>query len=63
MNDLKKLLGGKKMLNKMRVLIKEEQGQGLSEYGLVLAGVVVVVAAAVILLQAEITTLFTNILP
>ncbi|MFC4321746.1 Flp family type IVb pilin [Litchfieldia salsa] len=51
------------MLNKMRVLIKEEQGQGLSEYGLVLAGVVVVVAAAVILLQAEITTLFTNILP
>lgn len=51
------------MVNKMKQLVMEEEGQGLSEYGLVLAGVVTVVAAAIVLLRTEITDLFTNLLP
>ena len=50
------------MVNKMKQLVMEEEGQGLSEYGLVLAGVVTVVAAAIILLKDEITGLFTGLL-
>lgn len=50
------------MLKKIKNLVVQEKGQGLSEYGLVLAGVVTIVAAAVLLLQDEITTLFTNII-
>ncbi|WP_421381615.1 Flp family type IVb pilin [Bacillus salacetis] len=49
------------MMNKMMHLVREEEGQGLSEYGLVLAGVVAVVAVAVGLLRTQITALFTNI--
>ncbi|MDM5314860.1 Flp family type IVb pilin [Fictibacillus sp. b24] len=51
------------MLNKMKNLMVQEEGQGLAEYGLLLAGVVVVVGAAIVLLQNEITTLFTGLLP
>ncbi|MGR3765926.1 Flp family type IVb pilin [Rossellomorea sp. NS-SX7] len=51
------------MMNKMKQLVMEEEGQGLSEYGLVLAGVVTVVTLAVALLRTEITDLFTNLLP
>ncbi|MGM0754162.1 MAG: Flp family type IVb pilin [Bacillota bacterium] len=51
------------MVNKMKQLVMEEEGQGLSEYGLVLAGVVTIVAAVVIILQKEISDLFTNLLP
>ena len=36
------------MLAKMKNLVVEEKGQGLSEYGLILAGVVVVAGDAVI---------------
>ncbi|MBT2727435.1 Flp family type IVb pilin [Bacillus sp. ISL-75] len=51
------------MLKKIKNLVVQEEGQGLSEYGLVLAGVVVVVGVAVGLLKTEITSLFTNLLP
>ncbi|SCC22558.1 pilus assembly protein Flp/PilA [[Bacillus] enclensis] len=51
------------MVNKLKQLVVEEEGQGLSEYGLVLAGVVAVVAIAVALLETEIRGLFTNLLP
>lgn len=50
------------MVNKMKQLVMEEEGQGLSEYGLVLAGVVAVVAVAIGLLRTEITNLFTGLL-
>jgi pilus assembly protein Flp/PilA len=49
------------MLQKLKNLVVEEEGQGLSEYGVLLAGVVVVVVAAVTLLKSQISTLFTDI--
>ncbi|MFS0775389.1 Flp family type IVb pilin [Neobacillus sp. 3P2-tot-E-2] len=49
------------MLNKIKNLVVQEEGQGLSEYGLVLAGVVAVVALAVATLSGGITGLFTEI--
>jgi pilus assembly protein Flp/PilA len=52
------LIGGKEMLQKLKNLVVEEEGQGLSEYGLILAGVVVVAVSAVALLTGSITTLF-----
>ncbi len=51
------------MVNKLKQLAVEEEGQGLSEYGLVLAGVVTVVAVVIAVLQKEITDLFTGLLP
>jgi pilus assembly protein Flp/PilA len=49
------------MLKKIKGLFIEEEGQGLSEYGLILAGVVAIVALAVATLQGGITGLFTEI--
>jgi pilus assembly protein Flp/PilA len=49
------------MLNKIKNFLMEEEGQGLSEYGLILAGVVVVAVAAVALLTGQLNTLFTQI--
>jgi pilus assembly protein Flp/PilA len=49
------------MLNKIKYFVMEEDGQGLSEYGLILAGVVVVAVAAVALLTGQLNTLFTEI--
>lgn len=49
------------MLEKMKNLVVEEEGQGLSEYGLILAGVVLVAVAAVALLTNGLTDLFTKI--
>lgn len=50
------------MLEKMKNLVVEEEGQGLSEYGLLIAGVVIVVGVAIALLQTELETLFTGLL-
>ncbi|QCJ44028.1 Flp family type IVb pilin [Bacillus sp. S3] len=49
------------MLQKLKNLVVEEEGQGLSEYGLILAGVVVVAVAVIITLKADITALFDGI--
>ncbi|WP_139311271.1 Flp family type IVb pilin [Bacillus sp. MRMR6] len=49
------------MLAKMKNLVVEEDGQGLSEYGLILAGVVVVAAAAVVTLTGALDTLWGRI--
>ncbi|MEI2664712.1 Flp family type IVb pilin [Rossellomorea sp. LJF3] len=46
----------------MKQLVMEEEGQGLSEYGMILGGVVVVAAAAVALLGPELRTLFNTVL-
>jgi pilus assembly protein Flp/PilA len=49
------------MLQKLKNLVVEEEGQGLSEYGLLLAGVVVVVAAAVLALSGSLSGLMDKI--
>lgn len=49
------------MLQKIKNLVVEEEGQGLSEYGLILAGVVVVAAAAVLTLTGALNTLWGRI--
>lgn len=49
------------MLSKMKSLVKEEQGQGMTEYGLLLA---VVIAAVVIFLaafKAQLGILFASV--
>lgn len=50
------------MLKMVKNLVVEEEGQGLTEYGLVLAGVVVIVVAAVALLKTQISSLFTDLI-
>lgn len=49
------------MLNKIKNLVSDEQGQGATEYGLVVALVVGVILTAVLLLTGAITGLFTRI--
>ena len=49
------------MLNTLKKLVVEEQGQGMAEYGLILAGVAVVVLGAVFALGGRISTLFQGI--
>jgi pilus assembly protein Flp/PilA len=53
------------MMKKMKALFVEEQGQGMTEYGLVLGAVAVVVVAACVILKDKIGALlegiFTNI--
>ncbi|MEW9051416.1 MAG: Flp family type IVb pilin [Neobacillus sp.] len=49
------------MLEKMKNLVVEEEGQGLSEYGLILAGIVIVAVAAVGVLSGALTTLFNEL--
>jgi pilus assembly protein Flp/PilA len=42
-------------------LIREEEGQGMAEYGLILALIAVVVIGALSLLGDELAAIFTNI--
>lgn len=49
------------MLNKIKGLVKEEQGQGMTEYGLLLGVVVVVLIAALAIFKSSLTTLFTSV--
>jgi pilus assembly protein Flp/PilA len=49
------------MMNKLRGLIVEEQGQGMTEYGLVLGIIAVAVVGSLALLRGEIITMFTNV--
>jgi pilus assembly protein Flp/PilA len=58
----KHIQGGKRMLTNLKKLFMEEEGQGLSEYGLLLAGVVAIVVVAVVLLRDEVQALFTGII-
>lgn len=48
------------MMKKIAGLIKEEQGQGMTEYGLVLGLIAVAVVAALVLLRSHIIALFDN---
>jgi pilus assembly protein Flp/PilA len=49
------------MVNKMKQLVMEEEGQGLSEYGLILAGVVVVAVAVVGALTGALDSMFKTL--
>lgn len=49
------------MLNKMKNIVTNEEGQGMVEYGLILALVAVVVIAALTLLGPKIANVFTNV--
>lgn len=50
------------MLNKIKGLITEEKGQGMTEYGLVLGLIAVAVVATLALLRNELVSIFQNIL-
>lgn len=50
------------MLNKLKGLVVEEQGQGMTEYGLVLGIIAVAVIAALGFLREEIVDMFDNVL-
>ncbi|WP_394139282.1 Flp family type IVb pilin [Cytobacillus oceanisediminis] len=49
------------MLNRIKGLFIEEEGQGMTEYGMILGLVAVGVIAALIALKGKIVTLFTDI--
>ena len=49
------------MMKKMMQLMKDESGQGMAEYGLILAGVAVVVIVALQLLGTNVTTLINDV--
>ncbi|CAM3951807.1 Flp family type IVb pilin [Cohnella lubricantis] len=48
------------MMNKLMGLVKEEQGQGMTEYGLVLGLIAVAVVGALVALRGHIIDLFDN---
>ncbi|WHY87706.1 Flp family type IVb pilin [Neobacillus novalis] len=48
------------MMKKMKALLTEEQGQGMTEYGLVLGVIAVGVVTILIAMRGQITGLFTK---
>jgi|GEM_PF-237517 len=48
------------MANKLKQLITGEQGQGMTEYGLVLGVIAVAIIAVLITLRGQIAQLFNN---
>ncbi|MGE5390085.1 MAG: Flp family type IVb pilin [Deltaproteobacteria bacterium] len=51
------------MLEVVKRLVINEEGQGMAEYGLILAGIAVVVMVAITALGGRLTGLFDKILP
>ncbi|MDP4162005.1 MAG: Flp family type IVb pilin [Bacillota bacterium] len=49
------------MMNKMKALFTEEQGQGMTEYGLVLGIIAVAVVGVLALLRTQILDMFTSV--
>ncbi|MEN6391830.1 MAG: Flp family type IVb pilin [Syntrophomonas sp.] len=49
------------MLNIFKRLVKEEEGQGMAEYGLILALIAIVVMGSLTLMQEGLTAKFTAI--
>ena len=49
------------MLNKMARLVREEEGQGMAEYGLILAGVAVVAIVGFKALGVEVDKLIDTV--
>lgn len=51
----------KKLMKKLSSIIRGEEGQGMVEYGLIIALVAIVVVGALVLLGGNLTTIFNNI--
>lgn len=49
------------MMKKMKALVTEEKGQGMTEYGLVLGVIAIAVVGILVALKGQITTLFQNV--
>lgn len=49
------------MKAKMKALFTEEQGQGMTEYGLVLGVIAVAVVTLLVALRGQIVTMFENV--
>lgn len=49
------------MMNKLKGLVVEEQGQGMTEYGLVLGIIAVAVVGVLATLRTEILDMFTTV--
>ncbi|HJV31579.1 MAG TPA: Flp family type IVb pilin [Bacillales bacterium] len=49
------------MIKKIKALFKEEEGQGMTEYGLVLGVIAVAVVAALVLLREQIIDMFNKV--
>ena len=49
------------MMKKMKALFTEEEGQGMTEYGLVLGIIAVAVVGALALLRTQIIEMFNNV--
>ena len=45
-------------MKKLVALLKEEEGQGMTEYGLIIGLIVVIVVAALVIFRTKITALF-----
>lgn len=50
------------MLKKMKELVKKEDGQGMAEYGLILAGVAVLVIVIIYALGDRLVLLFEQVI-
>jgi pilus assembly protein Flp/PilA len=50
------------MLKKIKALFVEEEGQGMTEYGLVLGIIAVAVVGILALMRTQIVTMFQNVL-
>jgi pilus assembly protein Flp/PilA len=55
------LKGVLKMLKKMKSLFVEEEGQGMTEYALVLGVIAVAVVTILATLRGQIVNMFTNV--
>lgn len=49
------------MINKMKALFTEEQGQGMTEYGLVLGVIAVAAVGILFMLGEQISAMFTDV--
>ncbi|WP_316571131.1 Flp family type IVb pilin [Neobacillus sp. YIM B06451] len=49
------------MMNKMKALLTEEQGQGMTEYGLVLGVIAIGVVTILITFKEKIIAIFTDV--
>ncbi|OEH86182.1 pilin [Desulfuribacillus stibiiarsenatis] len=49
------------MINKLKSLVREEQGQGMTEYGLVLGLIAVAVVGALALLREQIIEMYDGV--
>jgi pilus assembly protein Flp/PilA len=57
---MKIVKGRMKMVNKLKALLFEEHGQGMTEYGLVLGVIAVAVVGLLVSLRGQIVTLFQD---